>query len=80
MQCCQTNVVGCTFFDTLNIRFEQPTTLFINVARNLKMYDTYLKMYDINLKMYDINPLMYRRNLNAYGRNLKMYSIYLKMY
>ena len=87
MQCCQTNVVGCTFFDTLNIRFEQLTTLFINVARNLKMYDTILKMYDtilkmydINLKMYDINPLMYRRNLNAYGRNLKMYSIYLKMY
>ena len=80
MQCCQTNVVGCTFFDTLNIRFEQLTTFFINVARNLKMYDIYLKMYDINLKMYDIylkmydiNPLMYRRNLNAYGRNLKMY-------
>ena len=66
MQCCQTNVVGCTFFDTLNIRFEQLTTFFINVARNLKMYDIYLKMYDIN-------PLMYRRNLNAYGRNLKMY-------
>ena len=75
-----TGVVGCTFFDTLNIRFEQLTTFFKNVARNLKMYDIILNAQSRNLNAYDIYLKVYDINLNAQARNLNAYDIYLKVY
>ena len=75
-----TGVVGCTFFDTLNIRFEQLTTFFTNVARNLKMYDIILNAQSRNLNAYDIYLKVYDIILNAQARNLNVYDIYLNEY
>ena len=57
--------MGCTFFDTLNIRFEQLTTFFTNVARNLKMYDIILNAQSRNLNAYDIYLKVYDIILNV---------------
>ena len=94
MQCCQTNVVGCTSFDTLNNRLKELTiniwevaiiqkaeAIYLNAdAINLIADGTYLNTEAIYLNEYDIILNAEAIYLNEYDIILNAEVIYLNFY